>query len=162
VPYSDIPIEENDSEEHRQLSIRAAQESIVLLKNSKRILPLKKDLKRIAVIGPTADSYQMLLGNYNGTPSRYVTPLQGIRNKVFEPTTVIYEPGCNLVEPGNFVHNLSANVLSTEGQPGLKVEYFASQDLSSQPFFSRVDKIHGLNWSYGTTIPSFKGRENIV
>ena len=162
VPYSDIPIEENDSEEHRQLSIRAAQESIVLLKNSKRILPLKKDLKRIAVIGPTADSYQMLLGNYNGTPSRYVTPLQGIRNKVFEPTAVIYEPGCNLVEPGNFVHNLSANVLSTEGQPGLKVEYFASQDPSGQPFFSRVDKIHGLNWSYGTTIPSFKGRENIA
>ncbi|HPB01159.1 MAG TPA: glycoside hydrolase family 3 N-terminal domain-containing protein, partial [Candidatus Marinimicrobia bacterium] len=93
VPYSDIPIEENDSEEHRQLSIRAAQESIVLLKNSKRILPLKKDLKRIAVIGPTADSYQMLLGNYNGTPSRYVTPLQGIRNKVSDQTSVFYEPG---------------------------------------------------------------------
>ena len=40
-----------------------------------------KVLKKIAVIGPTADSYQMLLGNYNGTPSKYVTPLQGIKNK---------------------------------------------------------------------------------
>ena len=74
-----IPIEENDSQEHRQVSLRAARESIVLLKNEHHVLPLKKDIKKIAVIGPTADSYLMLLGNYNGTPSKDVTPLQGIK-----------------------------------------------------------------------------------
>jgi beta-glucosidase len=81
VKYARIPITENDSREHRALSLRAAHESIVLLKNSNNILPIKKGLKRIAVIGPNADSYLTLLGNYNGTPSKHVTPLQGIKKK---------------------------------------------------------------------------------
>ena len=97
VPYSKIPIEENDSEKHRKLSLGAARESIVLLKNSESSLPLNKNLRQIAVVGPTADSYAMLMGNYNGTPSHYVTPLQGIRNKVGKNTYVKYEMGCSLI-----------------------------------------------------------------
>src|SRR5665811_716839 len=62
VSWTKIPFSENDSEEHRKMALKAAQESIVLLKNDKNTLPLKKDLKKIAVIGPTADSYDMLLG----------------------------------------------------------------------------------------------------
>jgi len=116
VPYARIPIEKNDSEEHRQLSIRAAQESIVLLKNLDNFLPLKKDLKKIAVIGPTADSYTMLLGNYNGTPSRYVTPLQGIKNKVADKAEVVHEQGCNIVKEGAIGHALSSELVSVEGK----------------------------------------------
>jgi beta-glucosidase len=103
VKYSKIPIIENDSREHRELAITAARESIVMLKNENNILPLKKNLKKIAVIGPTADSYQMLLGNYNGTPSKYVTLLKGLENKMhtIDPSSeVFYEPGVNLVEEG--------------------------------------------------------------
>ncbi len=153
VKYTQIPIEENDSEAHRQLSIRAAQESIVLLKNANDILPLKRDLKRIAVIGPTADSYDMLLGNYNGTPSKYVTPLQGIKNKVSNNTEVIYKPGCNLVEEGAIINNLSSDILFIDGKPGLKAEYFKNRDLKGEPFFTRIDPLKSINWIWGARIP---------
>ncbi len=154
VKYSQIPIEKNDSEAHRLLSIRAAQESIVLLKNANDILPLKKNLKRIAVIGPTADSYDMLLGNYNGTPSKYVTLLQGIKNKVSNNTEVIYEPGCNLVEEGAIINNLSSEILFIEGKPGLKAEYFKNRDLKGEPFFTRIDPLKSINWIWGARIPA--------
>src|SRR5205085_375035 len=81
--------EANDSPAHRELAARAARESIVLLKNEDDTLPLKKDLKTVAVIGPNADSLEVLLGNYNGIPSRWVTPLEGIRRKVSSQTRVL-------------------------------------------------------------------------
>src|SRR5437588_1173288 len=70
VPYSRIPFSENDSEAHRTLALKAARESMVLLKNENHTLPLKKDLKTVAVIGPNAAALEVLLGNYNGTQSR--------------------------------------------------------------------------------------------
>ena len=79
VPYAKIPFSANDSPAHRQLALEAARESIVLLKNENNMLPLRKDLKSIAVIGPNADDVPVLLGNYNGQPSRATTPLGGIR-----------------------------------------------------------------------------------
>jgi len=83
VPYSKISMSENDSEPHRQLALTAARESLVLLKNSENILPLGTKYKTIAVIGPNADSVDPLLGNYNGTPSRPVTVLGGIRKRKY-------------------------------------------------------------------------------
>ncbi|HJQ23561.1 MAG TPA: glycoside hydrolase family 3 C-terminal domain-containing protein [Blastocatellia bacterium] len=97
VPYTKIPITQNDTPEHRELALEAARQSIVLLKNANGLLPLKHDLKKIAVIGPTADDAGVLLGNYNGTPSRSVTLLAGIRNKFMSRATVLYEKGCDLV-----------------------------------------------------------------
>ena len=83
VPYAQIPYEVVDSPEHRALALQAARESIVLLKNEGGLLPLRKDLGAIAVIGPNADDLAVLLGNYNGTPVGAVTPLEGIRRKVW-------------------------------------------------------------------------------
>src|SRR5436305_14933455 len=100
VPYTRIPISENDSPAHRELATEAARRSIVLLKNAGGLLPLKRDLKKIAVIGPTADDAGVLLGNYNGTPSRSVTLLAGIKTKVSPQTEVVYAQGCKLVEDG--------------------------------------------------------------
>jgi len=97
VPYSNIPYEENDAQEHSDIALTVAQESIVLLKNDNKILPLSNDLKQIAVIGPNADNLDVLQGNYNGTPSHPVTALAGIRNSVGEGTNVKYTPGCGLV-----------------------------------------------------------------
>ena len=161
VKYSKIPVEEIDSKEHRELSLRTAEESIVLLKNDNNILPLNKNVKKIAVIGPTADSYQMLLGNYNGTPSKYVTPLEGIKNKVGNKTKVTYEIGCNLVEEGTVIHNLSSEILSAEAghldagwRSGLKAEYFRNKELKGEPFYTRIDPIDNANWIYGTRIPN--------
>jgi len=96
VPYAQIPYEVNDCQEHRELSLVAARESIVLLKNENSLLPLSKNLKTILVTGPNADSLAVLLGNYEGTPSKYVTPVNGIRNKVEPDMKVFYTPGCHL------------------------------------------------------------------
>lgn len=97
VPYAQIPYEVNDCEEHRRLALEMARESIVLLKNEGGLLPLRKDLKAIAVIGPNADDLKVLLGNYNGMPSKYVTALEGIRAKVSPNTRVYYAKGCDLL-----------------------------------------------------------------
>ena len=96
VPYAQISIEVNDCAEHRALALKMAQESIVLLKNTDALLPLSKDIKSIAVVGPNADDPVVLLSNYNGTPSRSVTPLQGITNKVGETTKITYAKGCGI------------------------------------------------------------------
>lgn len=156
VKYAGIPFEVNDSPEHRQLSLRAAQESIVLLKNENNLLPLKQDLKRIAVIGPTANSYLMLLGNYHGTPSRYVTPLRGIQNKAGRTTEVVYAHGCDLIEEDKIIHNLSSENLSAGGKPGLQAEYFRSTNLEGEPFFTKIDPIDNANWIYGTRLPNLR------
>ncbi len=96
VSYAQIPYHVNDCEEHRKLALEMAKKTIVLLKNEGNILPLDKNLKTITVIGPNANNLEVLLGNYNGIPSRYVTPLEGIRNKVSSTTKVYYTPGCEL------------------------------------------------------------------
>jgi beta-glucosidase len=147
VHYAQIPYEKNDCAEHRRLSVRAAQESIVLLKNEGNLLPLKKDLKKIAVIGPTADSYRMLLGNYYGKPSKFVTPLKGIEAKVSPNMQVVYEQGCNLAAEGSLERLVPTAVLSFEGKPGLQAEYFNNRDLAGTPIFTRIDPFVNSNWA---------------
>ncbi len=100
VPYAQIPITVNDCDAHRALALRAARESIVLLKNREHFLPLSKEIGTVAVIGPNADDPLVLLGNYNGTPSRSVTPLDGIRAAVSDDTEVLYAPGCDIIDEG--------------------------------------------------------------
>jgi beta-glucosidase len=96
VPWSDMPWSVNQAPAHDELARRAAVESLVLLKND-GVLPLSKNVRRIAVIGPTANSINALLGNYNGTPAAPVTILEGIRAAVPQ-AEVVYERGAGLVE----------------------------------------------------------------
>ena len=110
VPYTKIPYEVNDGEEHRKLALEAAKKTIVLLKNEGNLLPLKKNLKKIAVIGSTADNKDVLLGNYNGEPSRYTTILEGIRKTVSEQTEVVFSEGCPLKETSNAGFNKAINI----------------------------------------------------
>ena len=96
--HNNIPYEINDCKEHNELSLEAAKKSIVLLKNN-GILPLnKKELKSIAVIGPNANSEIMLLGNYCGNASKYVTVLEGIHDAVGEDVRVFYSDGCHILK----------------------------------------------------------------
>ncbi|MGI6279843.1 MAG: glycoside hydrolase family 3 C-terminal domain-containing protein [Acutalibacteraceae bacterium] len=79
-PYSDIPFDKVDCEEHRALNLEAARECLVLLENKNNYLPLKnKDNIKIAVVGPNANSITALEGNYNGHSSKYFTVADGIR-----------------------------------------------------------------------------------
>jgi beta-glucosidase len=85
-------------ERSRQLNLRIAQESIVLLKNQLQILPLKKTINRIAVIGPNADSLYNQLGDYtsNQLPGVGITILEGIRRTVAKTTEIRYAQGCGI------------------------------------------------------------------
>lgn len=94
--FDDIPYEVCDCDEHAELALRAARESMVLLKND-GILPLDADkLNAVAVIGPNAQSIAALEGNYSGTSSRYVTILDGIRHELEGKARVYYSLGCHL------------------------------------------------------------------
>src|ERR1044071_9451297 len=129
VPYARIPLSVNDSEANRALAALAARESIVLLRNERNTLPLRRDLKTIAVIGPNADSLEVLLGNYNGIPSRWTTPLEGIRRKVSPQTRVLDALGTTLV--GDAILPVPASALYTDASKsthGLKAEFFDNKD----------------------------------
>jgi len=147
VRYSKIPYAVVDSKEHKSLALEAARKSIVLLKNENNILPLKKDIGTLAVIGPNADQWLMLLGNYNGVPSDPVTPLRGIREKLGAKSKVLFAQGCELAEGMPMFYTIPPENLYSEGnQPGLKVSYFNNRQLSGDPLFSAVDKKLDANW----------------
>ena len=145
VPYNKIPFEVNDCPEHRQLSVDAALESMTLLKND-GTLPLSDDLKTIAVIGPNADEPETMYGNYNGFPSKYVTPLQGIKNKVSSQTRVLYAKGCSYHKDYVEKETIHLQYLSSEGKPGLTGEYFTNPNLEGTPFLVRADSIVNFAW----------------
>jgi beta-glucosidase len=87
------------SQEHQDLALQVAREGIVLLKNQGDMLPLKKQLKSIAVIGPDADDSWSQLGDYSpqGVPFKVTTVLDGIKQKVGPETQVVYAHGCDVI-----------------------------------------------------------------
>jgi beta-glucosidase len=154
VPYSRIPFTANDSAANRKLAHKAALESIVLLKNENNILPLKKDTKTIAVIGPNADSLEVLLGNYNGVPSKWVTPLAGIKQKVSSQTRVLNAMGTSLT--GEIVLPIPSSALFSPDNKkvhGLKGEYFNNKDLQGQPVVTRTDEQVNFDWFTNSPVP---------
>ena len=96
-PYASIPYSVVNSKEHQQYALELARQSIVLLKNKNNILPLSKNLKTIAVIGPNADDAEVPLGNYNGEPAHVITVLEGIKNVLGKAVNLIYEKGCDMI-----------------------------------------------------------------
>ncbi|HEV8515261.1 MAG TPA: glycoside hydrolase family 3 N-terminal domain-containing protein, partial [Cyclobacteriaceae bacterium] len=146
VPYAQIPYSVVDSKEHKALSLDAARKSMVLLKNKDNILPLKKDVGTVAVIGPNADQWLMLLGNYNGVPSDPVTPLRGIKEKVNSKSKVLFAQGCELAEGMPMFYTVPNENLLNEGNPGLKVSFFNNKELAGEPLFTSVDKNLDANW----------------
>lgn len=159
VPWAQISYAVNQAPKHDQLARWAAQKSIVLLKNEKikekPILPLSKNVKSIAVVGPTADEVMSLLGNYYGTPAQPVTILQGIRAAVAENTQIYYSRGVDLVEgreepraaPIIEAQYLKPSADSVE--QGLKGEYFRGVDFKGEPVLTRVDPRISFRWDRG-------------
>ncbi|HEX3927749.1 MAG TPA: glycoside hydrolase family 3 N-terminal domain-containing protein, partial [Gemmatimonadales bacterium] len=108
VRYARIPADSNDTPDHAALALRAAEKSMVLLKND-GTLPLdRRALHHVAVIGPDADNIEVLLGNYNGTPSAPVTPLAGIRAALGPDIEVTYARG-SAVARANTTDSASAD-----------------------------------------------------
>jgi beta-glucosidase len=149
VPYAQIPFFVNCSDYNSSLSRQAARESVVLLKNENNVLPLSKEIKTLAVIGPNADNYESLIGNYNGIPKDPVTVLKGITGKLTPGTKIIYSEGSDLAEG---IHNLSpipSRYLETpDGIQGAYGEYFNNTEMNGKPVFTRVDDNINFYWEH--------------
>ncbi|HEX2984448.1 MAG TPA: glycoside hydrolase family 3 C-terminal domain-containing protein [Ignavibacteriales bacterium] len=149
-PYSKL--DKYDTKENKAVALAAARKSIVLLKNDKNALPLNKNIKKIAVLGPNANDVEVLLGNYNGFPSNPVTPYQGIKNKLAN-AEVVYERGCELTEGMPSFELINGKNLYTsedKKEHGLRGEYFDNRDWSGAPVFTRVDKDVNFFWWDGS------------
>lgn len=153
VPYANISMDAVNSKHNQALALKAAQESIVLLKNTNNTLPLKSDIKRIAVIGPNADDLEVLLGNYNGQPFQSSTPLQGIQKRVSKDCEVYYAQGADWTEGVFVVEDLPDGFLFTneDGQEvqGLMGEYFSTRDFRGDITHTRIDRRIKFDWKDG-------------
>ncbi|MBV9036257.1 MAG: glycoside hydrolase family 3 C-terminal domain-containing protein [Acidobacteriaceae bacterium] len=148
VPFSKIGRDEVESPAHQKLALEAAEKSLVLLKNENQTLPLRNRPKRIAVLGPAADDPDTLLGNYNGLPSRIITPLEGIEQQFGKTSEIRFALGSTYVSSSLAL--VSQNVLRPSdgkgNQHGLLAEYFGNDNLSGKPQLSRVEKREYFVW----------------
>ena len=142
LPWSKIPASAISSEAHDALATQAARESMVLLENrnlpnpsqgggwATPVLPLSKNIKTIAVVGPNADDVELLNGNYGGTPTKahQHSLLEGIRAAV-PGASIIYRKACELNDEYNTIHHLQD---FNEGQ-GVKVEFWNNKELDGEP-----------------------------
>ncbi len=158
VPFTDIPMSVVGSEEHLELALKIAEQSLVLLKND-GLLPLKAGTK-VAVIGPNATNPAILVGNYHGDPIKPITPLEGIRQQV-GADNVLYAPGSPLIADiyGHY-QPIPASALfhrteSGELQRGLKAAYYdatlettlgAKPTMAAEPSMERIDDNIDFFW----------------
>lgn len=149
VAYQRIPYSVVDQPSHRELARELTRKSIVLLKND-GVLPLAKDLGSIAVIGPNADQWLMLLGNYNGTPADPVTPLRGIREAVSPDTKVTFARGSDPADGFPVFEVVPATSLRTsDGAPGLVAEIFDNRERDGAPATSETVETLDADWMDG-------------
>ena len=135
VKYAQVSDAEIASEANRDLARKVALESMVLLKNN-GVLPLRPNIKRIAVIGPLAESVRVLAGNYSGTASRTTTVLEGIKNQ-FVSAQVTYAEGTNFLRQESLI---PASAYSTaDGPSGVTGEYFPNKEFKGPPLVVRKD-----------------------
>ncbi len=130
LPWANIPASNISSEEHNDLAVQAARESMVLLENSKAVLPLSKSIKTLAVLGPNADDIELLNGNYGGTPTKahQHSLLEGIR-KAVPGARIIYQKACELNDEFTTVHHLQD---FNDGQ-GVFIEFWNNKELQGDP-----------------------------
>jgi beta-glucosidase len=136
VPYTKISESELDSAAHRALARKLANESMVLLKND-GVLPLKPEVKRIALIGPLADQARVLLGNYTGIPTHSVSVLEGLKAEL-PAAEITFVPGMKFLR--NEGSPVPAELLTTDGKPGARAEYATGEPMAKlTPLVTRVE-----------------------
>ncbi|WP_339815402.1 glycoside hydrolase family 3 C-terminal domain-containing protein [uncultured Imperialibacter sp.] len=143
VKYAQIPYSIVDQPANQALALKTAQETMVLLKNDNNTLPLRKDLKKVAVIGPNSDQWLMLLGNYNGVPSKAVTPLEGIRNKLGAGTEVVFAQGSEYAEGLPMFYTVPANAINGP----IRASYFNNSKMQGDVVYEEeIDQLD-VNWN---------------
>jgi beta-glucosidase len=158
VKYAKIPVTMLEAPEHKDLSLKMARQSIVLLRNARlpgqenNTLPLSKKIKKIAVLGPNADNSISVLGNYNGVPSEIVTALQGIKNKLGNGVEIYYDKATNVANDTILVYSDISNQLSINGTNGFKADYFSNKDLTGEPVISRMENNIDYSWQESAAV----------
>jgi beta-glucosidase len=155
LPFANITAKDYDTPAHHAKSREMAQASMVLLKNQGNLLPFKGAPRTIAVIGPNADSFDTLVGNYYGTPSKPVTVLDGIRAR-YPNARILHAQGVGLIGPAE------APVPDTAFR-GLRVEHFANPGLQGAPSTTEAatnarvewtgDRVSSARWTGTLTAP---------
>ena len=162
VSWSTIPISVVECDEHKNMALEMAQKSIVLLNNKNNTLPLNKNLKKVAVMGPAANDSVMLWANYNGFPSKSVTILEGIQNKL-PKGAVVYEPGCDYVM--DIVFKSLFDKCSFDGKQGFNAKFRNTKDFEgnvvanqivSSPF--EYNTRGNTVYAQGVNLTNFSGR----
>ena len=142
LPWANLGPEVISCEAFDALATQVARESMVLLENKGNVLPLSKNIKTLAVIGPNADDAAMLNGNYGGTPTEAHTHslLDGIK-AALPNTNIIYRKACELNDEYATVHHLQD---FNDGK-GVKVEFYNNKDLAGEP--AKTDYYNEINFS---------------
>ncbi len=155
VSYSSLPFSQVNSPEHAALALRAARESMVLLKNENHLLPLKTGAgETIAVIGPLAASLIALEGNYNAIPLHPILPVDGMISE-FGAGRVLYAEGSPYTMGGAVpVPRTLLRTAADAKADGLTGEYFAQPGFDGAPEMTRTDKEIDFDWSSANPVPS--------
>jgi beta-glucosidase len=150
VPFSGLSADIVGAETHLDLAREAAQKSIVLLKNENNLLPLNKHtLKKIAVIGPNADNWESLVGNYHGTPIEPVTFLKGLQRKLSPAVEVAYARGSHFSDEVYALEPIPSVYFETDGgRQGLDAEYYDNMDWEGTPVLKRIDDAIDFWWEH--------------
>jgi beta-glucosidase len=159
-PFANITMKVVDSDAHRALALDVARKSMVLLKNENGTLPLfagakSASTKTIAVIGPNAASLAALEGNYNGTPTHPVLPIDGIQAFYGRSAKVLYAEGSSYAAGASVVVPRTVFLTSAGGvgEEGLSAEYFNNTQWEGQPVTKRVDKQIDFDWNAAAPVP---------
>lgn len=152
VKWAQTPATVLEHPDHKAHALKMAQQAIVLLKNANNTLPLKKTIRKIAVLGPNADNAIAVLGNYNGTPSNIVTALQGIKNKLGDGVEVVYEKAVNFTNDTLLQYSNVSNQYSWQGQKGFQAEYFNNIELKGEPIAKRMEADLDKFWQEGQNV----------
>ena len=149
VPWSGIPIDTLASEPHREVAREMARKSMVLLKNDKNTLPISKEVKRVAVIGPNAHNVDVQNGNYNGTPVAPVSVLDGITAKLGTEAEVRYALGCPHHSGLPYLSPVPPEFLFSDEEqsmPGLQASLYADLEGVGAPVLQRKDEKIDFYW----------------
>ncbi|MDR2496608.1 MAG: glycoside hydrolase family 3 C-terminal domain-containing protein [Tannerellaceae bacterium] len=152
VGYASVPLSALEAPEHRAHALEVARKSIVLLRNEGNLLPLDKNrIKKIAVVGPNADSRSVLLANYYGYPSEITTLLQGLKDKA-SGIEIIYDKGVNLTDDYVFSSAYRGELFGIDGKPGFKAMYYQNTKFEGEPALTRIEDKIDYRWGDGADV----------
>ncbi|OBX27006.1 beta-glucosidase [Gelidibacter algens] len=147
VPFSDIDVSVLEHKKHKEHALKMARESMVLLKNENKTLPISKSIKKIAIVGPNAADESVLLSNYYGSPSEVTSVVEGIRAKF--KGEIIYEQGVNIADNEVFKSQYNQKLFTHNGVEGFNGAYYKNTKFEGEPTVVKLDKTVDFQWADG-------------